>query len=135
MKDEWKNKHKVHTEQVFFHVLVGPVGLPSCLSATGQTVTFTARDGKCRILTIARISHPKYSDSDKQTPPFLPFLCQISVFDEPVSFAQLWPGSHPAFWALHPTFREVCEHVSTFQEKKKGSTDAAVSGENHSDIL
>lgn len=47
MEDEWKNKHKVHTEQVFFHVLVGPVGLPSCLSAMGQTVTFTARDGKC----------------------------------------------------------------------------------------
>lgn len=72
MKDEWKNKHKVHTEQVFFHVLVGPVVLPSCLSAMGQTVTFTARDGKRRILTVARISHLKYSDPDKQTPPFLP---------------------------------------------------------------
>lgn len=29
-------------EQRGFHMLVGPVVLPSCLSATGLTVTFTA---------------------------------------------------------------------------------------------
>lgn len=57
-------------EQGLFYTQVGPAMLPSCLSAAGQTVTLTARDGKCRMLTAARISQLKYADPGRQTHPF-----------------------------------------------------------------
>lgn len=59
-------------EQRAFHRLVGPVVLPSCLSATGLTVTFTARDGTYKMLAVSKIPLLKYSGPDKQTPPFSP---------------------------------------------------------------
>lgn len=56
-------------EQGLFYTQVGSAMLPSCLSAAGQTV-HTARDGKCRMLTAARISQLKYADPGRQTRPF-----------------------------------------------------------------